>query len=513
VENGRKKKRRKRQFTASGEFVSYLELQEREKIRIAFLFQMASFWPSWETFFLECVNDPRFDVKLYLVQDGVDISRHTESAESFLQENNLDFIPFDYSNFRKFNPHIAVIQTPYETLHRKPYLYSLRLKRLEIRVIYIPYGIELADTAAARHDHFREPVLKNAWRIYTLSDEFKREYEKYCENAQAVRALGLPRFDSLVQKHRFTLSNDLQSRIKGRKIVVWHTHFAKVILDSGVEKQVTPYLEEYIEFAEKLADYQKELFFIFLPHPRFGDDAVNETNNRKSAKLLEIIGSAPNTYIDRADDYRPSLLNANVIITDRSALMIESAVVGVPVLYLENIDYREPIFPPLVPLMESYYKGTGSKDIVKFLDMVHSGIDEKKPARESALRKCIPYMDGKCAERIKNDILSSNYEKPLQKKEKIIIFGTGFLYKKIMSFYKFPDNCEIVALSDNNGDKWHKELDGIQVIPPEKINTLDFDKIIIMATNVFEEQIYKQLRFDLEIPANKIEFCEYLAIL
>jgi CDP-glycerol glycerophosphotransferase (TagB/SpsB family) len=506
VENGGEKKRRERQFATSGEFMT-----PNEPSRIAFLFQIASFWPSWETFFLECINDNRFDVKFYLVQDGIDVSQHAKSAERFLQENNLDFISFNYSDFKQFNPHFAVIQTPYETLHRKPHLYSRHLKMLGIKVIYIPYGIELTDTVAARHDHFREPVLKNAYRIYTLSNGFKREYEKYCENAKAVRAFGMPRFDSLIQKQMFTLSNDLLAKIKGRKIVVWHTHFAKVILDSGIEKQVTPYLEEYIEFAKKLADYKNELFFIFLPHPRFGDDAVNEANNKKSAKLLEIIGSAPNTYIDKANDYRPSLLNANAIITDRSALMIESAVVGVPVLYLENVDYSEPIFPPLVPLIESYYKGTGNCDIVKFLDMVCTGNDEKKSAREAALCKCIPYMDGKCAERIKNDILSSNFEQPLQKKEKIIIFGTGFLYKKIMSFYKFPDNCEIIALSDNNIDKWGSVIDGFRVLSPQELNSLDFDKVIIMATNVFEEQIYKQLKFDLEVPENKIENCEYLA--
>ncbi len=483
-----------------------------EPIRIAFLFQVASFWPSWENFFASCASDIRFDVRLYLVQDGVDVSQHTKSAKTFLKENNLDFVSFSNSNFEEFNPHFAVIQTPYEILHRKPHLYSLRLKMKGIKVIYIPYGIELADTKAARHDHFREPVLKNAWRIYTLSEEFKREYEKYCENITAVRALGTPRFDSLIQKEKFALPNDLRMKIKNRKIVVWHVHFAKIILDSGVEKQVTPYLEEYIEFAEKLTQYEDDFFFIFLPHPRFGDDAINETSNQKSAKLLEIIGSATNVYIDWQDDYRPSLLNADAIVTDRSALMVESAVVGVPVLYLKNIDYDEPIFPPLVSLIESYYQGTGNNDIVKFLDMIRNGDDEKKLVRETALHRCIP-MDGKCTERIINDILFSNIEKTLQKKKRIIIFGTGFLYKKIMSFYEFSNNCEIIALSDNNSAKWHKKLDGIQVVPPEQINALSFDKVIIMATNIFEEEIYKQLRFDLEIPANKIETCEYLALI
>ena len=493
--------------------MNYRELQNGEKMRIAFLFQMASFWPSWESFYYACVSDDRFDVRLYYVNDGVDTSMQTESAERFLIEQKILYIPFSDDDFETFCPHVAVLQTPYEYYHRKPHLYAIRLKQIGIRVVYIPYGIELADTKAARHDHFREPVIKNAWRIYTMSESFAKEYGKYCANFSAVRALGLPRFDALIDHKKFVLPNNVLEKANGRKIIIWHVHFAKMILDSGVEKQVTPYLEEYIEFAEKLADYQDELFFIFLPHPRFGDDAVNEANNKKSAKLLEIIGSAKNTYIDRADDYRPSLLNADAIITDRSALMIESAVTGIPVLYLENADYKEPIFPPLVPLVKSYYQGTGNDDMVKFLDMVRKGDDEKKSARETALREYIPYTDGKCAERIKEDILTSNSEKPEQRKEKIIIFGTGFLYKKIMSFYEFPNSCEIIALSDNDCDKWHKELDGIQVVPPEQINTLDFDKIIIMATTVLEEQIYKQLRFDLEIPGNKIENCEYLAVL
>jgi hypothetical protein len=497
---------------------SYRPVLDGERVRIAFLFQIASLWPSWESFFQNCSQDKRFDVKLYLVQDNVDMSLQSRTAQPFLEKAGMHFTPFSDEAFRIFAPHVAVIQTPYEYLHRQPHLYSLRLKSQGIRVIYIPYGIELVDTKSSRHEHFREPVIRNAWRIYTLSDAFLEEYRRYCENAEAVRGLGLPRFDSLAQKERHALPDDLRERIGNRKVIVWHVHFAKSIDTEGGRKQVTPYLEEYLAFAQAISSFEEEHFFIFLPHPRFGDDAVDTVSNRKSAEILQQIGSAENAFTDTADDYRPALLNADAIITDRSALMIESALAGVPILYLKNPDYDEPVFPPLAPLTDSYYQGHGYDDMIRFLDMLSRGEDERKVDREVRLRECVPCLDGKCGERIRTDIFMSvkaelSPGRAITGKIRVIIFGTGFLYRKIMSFYTFPDNCEVVALSDNDPSKWNKEFDGIVVVPPWKIRDIVFDKVIIMAGNVFEEQIHRQLRFDLEIPENKIAYCEYLAII
>jgi len=486
-----------------------------ERIHIAFLFQIASFWPSWESFYHSCMEDKRFEVKLFFVQDGIDISQHTKSAENFLLEQDINFAPFSDDAFEDFKPHIAVVQTPYESLHRKPHLYSLRLKMMGVRVVYIPYGIEIADTRSARYDHFREAVLRNAWRIYTLSDEFKREYEKYCDNAKAVRAFGLPRFDALIRKDRFVLDRKLIERINGRKIIVWHAHFAKTIIVDGKSRQVTPYLDEYISFAESLALYKDAFFFIFLPHPRFGDDALDDLSNLKSAELLRIIGLADNAYIDTSDDYRPSLLNADAIITDRSALMVEAAMTGVPILYLKNPDYEEPVFPPLIKLIDSYYQGTCRNEMTNFVRQFQAGADGRAQERADALAKCVSNIDGQCGRRIKDDILNSidNDQMSPPPVKRIIIFGLGILYNKIMNYFTFPDSCRIVALSVSNKEKWHTRINGIDVVPPQQLRNIDFDKIIIMALHPNEEEIYQLLRFDLEIPDSKIEYCEYLAVL
>jgi len=164
----------KRQFATSGEFVN-----PDEPVRIAFLFQVASFWPSIESFYQSCLNDDKFDVKIYVVLDDVDQSKQLKTARNFLEGMNISYSEFNYDDFIAFSPHIAFLQTPYDILQRKPHLYSRRLKNMGIRVAYIPYGIELVDTAAARHDHFREPVLKNAWRIYTVSSNDNEYINKW----------------------------------------------------------------------------------------------------------------------------------------------------------------------------------------------------------------------------------------------------------------------------------------------------------------------------------------------
>ena len=87
--------------------------------------------------------------------------------------------------------------------------------------------------------------------------------------------------------------------------------------------------------------------------------------------------------------------------------MVESGSVGVPVLYMYNPDYKEPIAKAIEPLTDSYYQGTGCTDMIHFLNMCRKGEDPLKEDRKIAFTECIPYFDGKCGERIKEDIIES----------------------------------------------------------------------------------------------------------
>jgi hypothetical protein len=494
----------------------YIPYNDGEKVRVMFVFQDPFLWPAWEGLYGTLTRDGRFSVKM-LQTEKADFAYETQTASS--RGANISPEPYSEEAIAAFAPHFAFLQTPYDYIGRPVSAYSLRLKNKGVRVAYVPYGIEIADTPMARYDHFRTPVIENAYRIYVLSEAFAGEYKKYCNNYAAVRPLGLPRFDKLLQRKHFKLPREILDRVNGRPIVVWHAHFAKTSFLEKADRQITPYLEEYMEFAKHLSAFE-QYFFIFLPHPKFGNDAADEISNQKSKKVVAFIEMNENAYIDRSEDYRPSLLSANAVITDRSSLMVEAAVCNAPVLYLSNPDYRENIFPPLKPLIDSYAQGTGCPDMLAFMHSLENGQDGRRQAREAAFLESIPCMDGNCAKRIAEDLYSSirdesaaSGEPKPQNKLKIILFGAGFLYRTVVAHDRFPDYCEIAACADNDSGKWGRTADGFKIIRPEEIPGMDFDKVIIMVNSLQAEHVYKQLRFDLEIPERKIEYCEYLATL
>ena len=120
---------------------------------------------------------------------------------------------------------------------------------------------------------------------------------------------------------------------------------------------------------------------------------------------MERLKKLSNVYIDDNDDYRNSLLHVDAIIVDRSSVMVEAATVGVPVLFMYNKDFREPMTRAIQPLIDSYYQGTNTNDMIDFIEMSNRGDDPKKYIREMRFRECIPYFDGKCGYRIKEEII------------------------------------------------------------------------------------------------------------
>ncbi len=91
----------------------------------------------------------------------------------------------------------------------------------------------------------------------------------------------------------------------------------------------------------------------------------------------------------------------------------------------------------------------------------------------------------------------------------VIIFGTGVCYQnyKELVFSK----STVLCLSDNNKAKWETSLDGISILPPDKIHSFDFDRIVLLVSYPTAVEIKTQL-IQLGIPECKILFYdEYIA--
>lgn len=475
----------------------YTKYISGEKIRIAFLFQVPSHWPSVESVYDACSVDPRIDERVFWIEESSVEKAQMKGAKEFLKERKIEWLPYNEKKIKDFNPHTAICQLPYDLSYRKPDAWSLHLKRMGIRVVYIPYGIEIADTLDARAAHFDTFVVRNAWRIYTISDCMKEEYQKYCANRHAVRAYGSPKFDAYYRKE-ITADDKVLYKAAGRRIILWKMHFPKVIYENEKVRQVTPYLNEYEKLETVLNEY-KDLFFVVMPHPMFYSQTIRLDLRRQAKRLLEKLKTHENVYLDKSPDYRKNLYHADAIIIDRSALMVEAAIVNVPVLFMSNPDYEEPLTPSVKRIVKTYKHGKQVEDITKFLADVRNDELPLLEGKKKILEDEFPYEDGKAGERIKDDIVNSILSEKT-KKIKLILFGVGHVCKYYVEYLGLLHSplYEIVAFSDNNATKWGTKIYGIPVVPPVELRNILYDYVVI-ATENGHMQIKRKLIYELHL--------------
>lgn len=486
----------------------YRPLIEGELIEVLFMFQAGTVWASLDSVYKSCIEDKRFDVKIALVRELTVEKSHMAGAEEFLIENGIKYVNYEDLDFVTYCPHIVFIQFPYDAAFHTPKTLSIQFKIRGSRVIYVPYGIEISDTQIAIKDHFHSFVVENAWRIYTSSDGLKEEYNKYCHNRQAVRVTGSPKFDAINRKELLPLHKDIISQAAGRKVVVWKMHFPKKIQENGKIYQITPYMQEYINFAKTIDEYD-DLLFVVMAHPKMlrgvvasdiqGDDMLME----QVQELLSIVSLKDNVYIDSADDYRNSFYHADAIIMDRSAVMVEASMLGIPVLFMKNEDYSEKMTVPVHNIVQSFEQGTSCEDMKAFILDMQKGVDRMKNERAIAVMKNFPYVDGNCGKRIKEDIIQGLTE--LSEVPKIILYGTGEICKYYMETQKWGDSNKfnVIAVADSDKAKWGSKFYGKEIISPMDLKLMEYDAIIITTEPHFFE-IKKSLVYELYLDERKI---------
>ena len=481
----------------------YVSCGDGEKIRIAIMYQVASYWPTIESFYEACTEDAGVDVRIFYVRETSVETVQVVGSDGFLLERGIPFEVYSEYALRNFNPHAALYQPPYDVAYRNPDALSWHLREMGIRIVYIPYGIEIADTQDARWNHFHTLVVRNAWRIYTFSDAMREDYIKYCPNRHAVRAVGIPKFDSLSHRERIT-APALKRAAAGRKIILWKMHFPKLIYEGIHQRQVTPELDEYIRFAEETEQY-REFCFVVMPHPMFFSHTIDRKLSEKAKQLFGLLKDRENVLVDHADDYRISLYHADAVIIDRSAVMIEAGFLDVPVLYMKNADYEEPLTGAVKILTDSYEQGTGCDDIKNFLERFR---EQKLTAVTERIRKArhkfLPHGTGECGKRILADMkegISGSESNVIR----IIFFGAGYICAHYMDQLDIKNNkaFEIVCLSDNSSSKWGTRWCGIEVVPPNELKYTEAD-LIVVASDQYFMPIKKGLVYDLYLQEEKI---------
>ena len=193
--------------------------------------------------------------------------------------------------------------------------------------------------------------------------------------------------------------------------------------------------------------------------------------------------------------------------------MFEAGLREVPVLYMRNKEYEEPLTEAVKCLVDTYEQGNTAEEMVMFIDRFRrNSFNDYMQKRRAVIEKTMPFLDGLCGKRIVED-MKNGIKEEHREQVRVVFFGAGLVcrhYIKELDIFQRKE-FQVLGLADNNPNKWGTTYAGMQVMPPEKLKEIDFDILVIMVEQ-YHMPIKQKLVYELFLDEEKIlrldVFCE-----
>ncbi len=374
------------------------------KIRIAFIVQHVSIWPSWYSVWKACMDNKNVVVDVILApyfHVNASTSISYDDMHKLLLDEDISFYSAEYYNLNNFMPHVVFLQNPYEESRPQQFQYSEFIKR-NIKIAYIPYGLEMGGGSWNIESQFNMPVHQNAWRVFARSNRHKKMFSKYCHAGSGhVVVTGHPKFDVHRKSSGLCLNAQLKRKINGRKVLLWTPHFGVGLPPTWSTFRI--YCDSIIEIMRQ----QTELFLLIRPHPLFFQAMKNHNvwNAEDEAQFIRMIKESDNFALDVSGDPQNSFHLADALMSDVGSFLLEFLITEKPILYLhhpEGLGMNDD-----EDLIDYLYSATSVDQIEMYIQMIANGEDAKKSKRLSAIDEFLFGLDKNIGVRISDHIVSA----------------------------------------------------------------------------------------------------------
>ena len=362
------------------------KIKSGKKIKVLFLISTTSKFCS-ESIYHEMEKSEYFEpaIGLALVWENgfIDIGiKNFDRDCKELINKNFNLVKIDnLTAIDDYSPDIVIYHSHYLNLEVSYVNYELINYRY--LTCYIAYGMEVVNHPDY---HFNNFCINSSWLNFLPTDAAYKLNQEYSliKGINAV-SLGYPKIDNYK-------SSKLEKR-DPRKIIIIAPHWS---IRTNINFST---FERYFKLFEEIRDNNKDLFFVFKPHPTLGYRIKNIEENGDEPKITynEYVeycnrwNEAENGTCLEGTNYIEWFNESSCLITDCGSFIAEYLPSGSPCIYLFNPDIPNQMnsyYEIGQDILNSYYICNTENEIRNtFNDVVIKGNDYKKGEREEVLNK------------------------------------------------------------------------------------------------------------------------------
>lgn len=379
-----------------------LETEHHPKIKVVFLAQETSIWPSFESVYLAFAGDSRCEAQLlYLPFEHRNNDKKVDSFNIY-QSMGLPIkhcLDYDLS---KESPDIVFFSKPYAGIPMQFHIDNV--DPVVQRSVYIPYWVNwmaVQNIPFLIDYHYKLPFFDKVWKIFDAPDYVRKSHIEYSpKKGENLELIGHPRFDAIrkLNETRGQIPDNWKTKIANKKVIMWNTH-SHIAAEKDENWSTFEILGLHIlEYFQN----NEQILLLWRPHPHFFNSLLNNGihTEREVEDLIALVSHSKNIILDTTPNYLFAFSVADALISDASSLLVEFLPTKKPILYTYNDTSYSIVNENLLP---AFYTANKWDDIRRFIEMVMNITnDNKADQRARIIQEFMPNFGKNIGELVKD---------------------------------------------------------------------------------------------------------------
>lgn len=489
-----------------------IKINAKYKIKVLFVAELAGKWDSMASVYeaMKKRDDCEVEVVIQPIFRAVKMPDGTTKSDiilnDYLTPMGIPNIPYNKYNFETELPDITFFSQPYESCTLEQF-WPENMSKFT-RVVYLPYytarTINKNLNSATYNSFFKSNTEKFSWKIAAQSEKMRLHYKNLgSQKGENVIVTGLSKWDypSQMTKENTPCPEEWKSKIEGKKVFLWNTHF-----NFGYD--VNAFVERCNEIISIFKN-NKNIALIWRPHPM--TEIIVKLYHPEFKKDFEVLKNSvinsENMLVDTNPTYDAAFVYSDAMISCLSSMIDQYVLRNKPVLlittepvaiYRENRSTNDGLYDlSLLPF--AYTK----KDKLDFIDKIATGVDEWADKRKEFLNKYFALADGKCGDRVAEQVVEAFKEENEDKEVEINPAKTALIVGNIkdseLCVKQLQKNGVVFSFAEEFLDNEKCQYETVSLF---NVTENQFDLFVVTDRN--SELAIDMIKTELSVKAEKI---------